>query len=202
MYTLLIFLGYLTYDYKSKECYIPNKEIIEVFDDIISANDDYRFLNRMINDSRTLFEKTVNLNAKYVADNFQIVHRHFSDFKFYNNEGAFQSFISIAYYYPIKDYSVKYEYKYGEGYADAVFIPRKECKLSKETERPPMVIELKYGKESYIDPKEAIKQIKEKEYFDEMKEEGFKTIILVGLTYCKNDKDVYQHYCEIEKYEI
>ena len=203
LYSLLIYLGYLTYDYETNECYIPNKEILEKFDETMNSSSDYRFLNEMLNNSKTLLEKTIKLDTEYVKENFHIVHHDFNNFKFFNNEGAFHSFISVAYYSALKDYNIKYTYKPDEGYAVAVLIPRRECSLSKVTERPPIVIELKHGKEDYIDPKVAIEQIKTKQYFYEIKkDEGLNQGIIVGLTYCKNKQDVYEYFCDIEKYEI
>jgi hypothetical protein len=74
------------------------------------------------------------------------------------------------------------------GFADIVFIPRK---LSN---KPAMVVELKYNK----DAQSAIRQIKEKKYVKSL-EEYQGNLLLVGINY---DKETKTHECVIEEWEM
>ena len=74
----------------------------------------------------------------------------------------------------------------GKGYADIVFLPRKQ------SDKPAMVVELKYDKSA----KGAIAQIKEKQYMEALAEyKG--NLLLVGINY---DKEKKKHSCIIEEW--
>ena len=73
----------------------------------------------------------------------------------------------------------------GKGYADIVFLPRRN------SNKPAMVVELKYNKSA----KGAISQIKEKQY-TKVLEEYNGNLLLVGINYDKQKKE-YQ--CMIEE---
>ena len=72
----------------------------------------------------------------------------------------------------------------GKGFADLVFIPRKS------TDKPAMVIELKWDKSADT----AIEQIKRKQYTDKISEYSGE-ILLVGINY---DTETKKHSCIIE----
>ena len=76
----------------------------------------------------------------------------------------------------------------GKGFADLVFVPRK-----KFMDKPAMIVELKWDKTA----KGAINQIKNKQYFESLKEyQG--NLLLVGINY---DKQTREHQCVIEKFQ-
>lgn len=76
----------------------------------------------------------------------------------------------------------------GKGFADLVFVPRK-----KFMEKPAMIVELKWDKTA----KGAINQIKNKQYFESLKEyQG--NLLLVGINY---DKQTREHQCVIEEFQ-
>ena len=76
---------------------------------------------------------------------------------------------------------------YGKGFADLVFIPKKQF-----AEKPALVVELKWDKSA----ESAIKQMKEKKYFESL-EEYQNNMLLVGINY---DKKTKEHVCKIEEY--
>ena len=76
----------------------------------------------------------------------------------------------------------------GKGFADLVFIPRKQF-----PDKPALVVELKWNKSA----EGAIEQIKRKEYCRSLEEyEG--NLLLVGVNY---DKETKEHTCVIEEYK-
>ena len=72
----------------------------------------------------------------------------------------------------------------GEGYADMVFVPRKNCTS------PAFIVELKYD----LSAETAIDQIKQKKYFECLKDYSGE-ILLIGVNY---DKKTKEHSCVIE----
>lgn len=74
----------------------------------------------------------------------------------------------------------------GKGFADIVYIPRK-----KYPDKPAMVVELKWDQ----DAAGAIRQIKEKQYCESLKEyQG--NLLLVGINY---DRKTKKYICVIQK---
>lgn len=100
-----------------------------------------------------------------------------------------RSVVKLA-YFSYKDYYLKFEeLPAGNGYADIVYLPKKDSPL------PALVIELKWNKSAVG----AIEQIKDKHYPDAIKDYGGE-VLLVGINY---DKDApageRKHTCKIEK---
>ena len=74
----------------------------------------------------------------------------------------------------------------GKGFADIVYIPRKN-----HLDKPALIVELKWDK----DAKGAIDQIKDKKYLDSIAKYTGR-MLLVGINY---DKKTKKHECEIVK---
>ena len=72
----------------------------------------------------------------------------------YNDENSLSCVISLAYYAARKDYFMIRELPSGKGYADIVFLPRKNRNI------PALVIELKWNQNADT----AIQQIRKKQY--------------------------------------
>ena len=105
----------------------------------------------------------------------------------YNNENALSCVISLAYYNAVNEYNIIRELPTGYGFADMVFLPRKN------SDKPAMVVELKWNQSALG----AISQIKEKHYVQALSEyQG--NLILVGINY---DKESKKHQCVIEYVE-
>ena len=102
---------------------------------------------------------------------------------------SLRSVIKRAYFSYADEYLKFEELPAGDGYADIVYLPKKDSPL------PALVIELKWNKSA----EGAIKQIKDKHYPDAIKEYGGE-ILLVGINY---DKDApagkRKHTCVIEQ---
>ena len=105
----------------------------------------------------------------------------------YNDENALSYTISLALYAARNFYTIHRELAGGKGFADLVFIPKKQF-----AEKPALVVELKWDKSA----ESAIKQMKEKKYFESL-EEYQNNMLLVGINY---DKKTKEHVCKIEEY--
>jgi hypothetical protein len=183
--TVLIHLGYLSFDWKRNQCYVPNKE---VEGELVNAikNNKWEEVIKSINQSERLLEATLRGNSDYVAKALNAAHTEHTSILSYNDENSLACVISLAYYYARNDYHIHREYPTGEGYADLVLIPRKHV------DSPALVIELKYNK----DTEAAISQIKKRNYPQQVAEYTG-DILLVGINY---DKDTKQHECQIERW--
>ena len=135
--------------------------------------------------SDELLKATLNCNEEKVAELIEQVHQDNTSVLKYNDENSIACVISLAYYTAQNKYIMHRELATGKGFADLVFIPRKNVEL------PAIVVELKHNKTSET----AIEQIKHKNYTDKIA--SFTgDILLVGINY-DDDKG---HSCVIEKF--
>ncbi|MCI9611822.1 MAG: AAA family ATPase [Eubacterium sp.] len=184
--TLLVHLGYLTYDKKIGAALIPNQEIAQEF---LNAADGpgWSGLAQAISCSEKLLCSTWKMDGDAVAKGMAVIHNETASMLQYNNENSLTCAVLIA-YYSAKAYYLNpvMELPSGRGFADVVYLPKRNVN------RPALIIELKWNKTA----QEAVRQIKEKEYAAWL-EAYTGEILLVGINYDKKDK---VHKCIIEKY--
>ena len=182
--TVLIHLGYLSYDWSKSECYIPNREVSGEMVNAVKANN-WTHLSEAIEKSRLLLQATLDGDEEAVAKGVDAAHDENTSILSYNDENSLACVLSIAYYYAKNDYIMHRELATGKGFADIVLIPRKNV------DSPAIIIELKVNK----DADSAIDQIRRKEYPAKV-EEYADRLLLVGINY---DRETKQHTCRIEK---
>ncbi len=191
--TLLIHLGYLAYDFEKREVFIPNYEIREQFIStvrIMGWNDVIKSL--ML--SEELLNATLQMNEAKVANIIEQMHYENTSILKNNDENSLSCVVSLAYYSAKKNYTMYRELAGGKGFADLVFVPKKN------NQNPAFIIELKW-KES---AETAINQIKSNRYVECLKEYSGE-VILVGISYEKSHKQkngYKNHNCKMEKIKI
>ena len=151
----------------------------------VSVLDDYTVTDKIIKESEDLLQATIDGDEETAARALDESHIHVTSNRSYNNEDALQSAIYLAYIYALNKYTVIKEMTTGRGFADVAFIPF-------VPDIPAMIIELKHNKCA----ESALDQIKEKKYFDSLKDyEG--GLLFVGVNYDEKDKT---HTCRIENF--
>jgi hypothetical protein len=185
--TLLVHLGYLSYDSEKGTVAIPNKEVAQEYVNAVSTMD-WREVTDAVQESRKLLEALWDLNSVKVAEGIDRAHEEISILR-YNDENSLSCTINLAFYFAREYYTIVREMPAGKGFADICFIPRKI-----HEDKPAVVIELKWDKSA----KGAIAQIREKGYVDALKE-YHGNLILAGINY---DKKTKKHSCELEKKDI
>ena len=184
IFTLLVHLGYLTYDFDTNQVWIPNSEVAQEFVNSIEDGG-WEEVVKAIKSSDELLKATLNYNEEKVAKLIDKVHSDNTSILKYNDENSLSCVISLAYYSARKTYTIERELPAGKGFADLVFRPRKN------NSNPAMIVELKYDKSA----EGALEQIKKKQY-DHCLKDYSGEILLVGINYDKDDK---RHTCKIEK---
>ncbi len=182
--TLLVHLGYLSFDFDKSTVRIPNEEVRREFVRAVK-NGSHKELAKMVATSNELIEHTIDEDAEEVANAIEKVHSQATSPTFYNNEQALRSTIRFAYIAAVDDYVEIQELPSGKGYADIVYIPKKT------SDKPAMIIELKWNKTS----DGALNQIKQKNYPEIVKKLSG-DVLLVGINY---DEKTKKHECTIEK---
>lgn len=184
--TLLVHLGYLTYDFDTHEVWIPNQEIMGEYAATLKVLG-WSEVAEALRQSDGLLKATLNMDAEQVERTLEKIHQSETSIMAYNDENALSSVITIAYYTARKSYVLARELPSGKGYADISFFPRTGVST------PAMVVELKVDK----DADSAIDQIKRKEYVEGLMAYTGK-VLLVGICY---DKKTKKHRCKIEEIE-
>ncbi len=186
VFTLLIHLGYLGYDERDRCVFIPNGEVRSEYVNAVSVSE-WGEVSKALKNSADTLNAIWQGRPKQVAEGIRQAHFETSHIQ-YNDENALSYTISLALYAARNFYTVHRELAGGKGFADLVFLPRKQFQ-----DKPALVVELKWDK----DARGAIEQIKEREYCKSL--EGYEgNIILVGVNYEVKSKE---HTCVIEWHE-
>ncbi len=186
--TLLIHLGYLTFDKGPQEAYIPNREVAQEFMNAVDGPG-WDGLVQALGRSESLLKSTWAMDGNAVAEGLSVIHNETASMLKYNNENSLTCVILMA-YYSAKAYYINpiMELPSGKGFADVAYLPKRNM------DYPALIIELKWGKSA----QGAISQIKEKGYVSWV--EGYTgDILLVGVNY---DKEKKVHQCAIEQYQL
>ena len=182
--TLLVHLGYLTFDFYTKQVWIPNSEVAQEF---INSIDDggWEEVMRSVRASDELLKATLACDEEKVAELIEQSHQDNTSILKYNDENSLSCVLSLAYYSARKSYIIERELPAGKGFADLVFKPRSNC------HSPALVVELKYDSSA----ENAVEQIKEKQYMDCLQDYSG-DVLLVGINY---DKETKRQSCKIER---
>ena len=182
--TLLVHLGYLSYNDEREKVRIPNYEVQREFERTIEE-DNWEYVAKTLRDSEQLLEDTLAGNAEAVESAIDAAHQENTSILKYNDENSLACVLSLAYVAARKDYMMLREMPSGRGFADIVLVPRRNV------DRPAVVIELKKNHSA----ESGLEQIKEKRYAESLRE-YVGEVVLVGINY---DKDTKEHSCVIER---
>ena len=187
--TMLIHLGYLGYDNQTKELFVPNQEVLQVFKTSTKSRA-WAITFRALENSRKLLEATWAGDEETVAELIEDAHDKAGN-KTYHTEAGLSYAVQLAYYAAQDYYTVIPELDSGKGYADLVYLP-------KTPDIPAIMIELKYDENA----RSVITQIHRQRYPDRL--EHYKgNLILIGINYDRtvsNDSPSFKHHsCTIER---
>lgn len=183
--TLLIHLGYLTWQEEDRTVRIPNEEVRIEFEKILEGTGVNAKWNELIERSQKLLRDTIAGNGENVVKAIEAVRVTQYAPTFYNDEQALRYVIKFAYIAAVDEYLKIEELPSGKGIADVVYLPKRKSGL------PALIVELKWNKSS----EGAIGQIRSKEYPEILKDYGGE-IVLVGINYNEKTK---VHSCVIER---
>ena len=182
--TLLVHLGYLTYDSASETVTIPNKEVSKEYVNAIRTMD-WHEVAQAVEDSKKLLESLWAMDTEAVAKGIDRAHNEIAILQ-YNDENALSCTIQLAFYFVREFYTVIRELPGGKGFADICLIPRKL-----HMDKPAVIVELKWDQSA----SGAISQIRERNDTDALRD-YHGNLLLAGINY---DKKTKKHTCVIEK---
>lgn len=182
----LIHLGYLAYNSKLNEVYVPNEEVRR---ELLKSLDDcaWKEYIEIIKNSKNFLEKVFEKDCNYVALELEKVHEQRTSIISYNSEDSLKYTVLTAFAATCENYQKPLlEMPTGKGFADIVYIPKAEYSKSV----PALIIELKFNKSA----SKALDQIKDRNYLEKVKDYS-STVMLLGISYDAKSK---KHECVIE----
>lgn len=188
--TYLIHLGYLAYDQRKQRAFVPNEEIRQELLKATKRKKWNEFLEFQ-KESAELLDATLDMDCENVAEKIEKIHMEYVSMIQYNDENSLSSVLTIGYLSAMQYYFKPVrELPTGRGFADFVFIPKKEY----VQDYPALIVELKWNQNA----RTALQQIKEKKYPVAI-EQYTGDILLVGINY---DKKTKAHQCVMEKIQV
>ncbi len=184
----MVVYGFLGYE---DGCvYIPNKELMNKFSDMLQKEPSLGYVHRLARESGRMLQATKSGDIETMMDIMEFVHNSESPLLSYSNEAELTTVVTLVYLEARDMYQIEREDKAGIGYVDFIFYP-----LKKDDDC--IILELKVDHTA----EEAVNQIKKRNYAlkfqgklgEKVKYTG--RILAVGIAYNKEDK---KHTCKIE----
>lgn len=181
--TLLVHLGYLAYDARTRTVRVPNDEVRAELARTVGKSRHPKLVGLMCESAR-LLEAIIAMDEAVVAEGFARVHDREAASLFYNNEQSLRAVVKSALVAAIDDYARIEELLGGKGFADVAYLP------ARGTLQPAILVELKWNKP--VDA--ALEQMRERRYAEVL--DGLDVpVLLVGVSY---DVKTRRHSCHIE----
>lgn len=189
IYSAMVVYGFLSY-LNGKVC-IPNKELMEKFDELLVKNESLGYVYRLAKESEKMLKATLAGDTLTMERILEFAHNTEVPLLSYNHETELSAIVNLVYLAARDSYRVEREDKAGTGYVDFIFYPY-------DTTADCIILELKVDHT----PDEAIAQIIDKKYALKFmpKLAGQKIytgrILAVGIGYWKESK---KHSCKVEE---
>lgn len=189
IYSAMVVYGFLSY-LNGKVC-IPNRELMEKFDELLVKNESLGYVYRLAKESEKMLKATLAGDTLTMERILEFAHNTEVPLLSYNHETELSAIVNLVYLAARDSYRVEREDKAGTGYVDFIFYPY-------DTTADSIILELKVDHT----PDEAIAQIIDKKYALKFmpKLAGQKIytgrILAVGIGYWKESK---KHSCKVEE---
>lgn len=189
IYSAMVVYGFLSY-LNGKVC-IPNRELMEKFDELLVKNESLGYVYRLAKESEKMLKATLAGDTLTMERILEFAHNTEVPLLSYNHETELSAIVNLVYLAARDSYRVEREDKAGTGYVDFIFYPY-------DTTADCIILELKV----VHTPDEAIAQIIDKKYALKFmpKLAGQKIytgrILAVGIGYWKESK---KHSCKVEE---
>lgn len=189
IFSSMVVYGFLSYE--NGKVSIPNKELMDRFDEMLQREPSLGYVYRLARASDRMLEATLSGDVDTMAEILELAHDTEVPLLRYNNETELSAVVNLVYLSARDRYRVEREDKAGTGYVDFIFYPETDKSLDS------IILELKVDSS----PEEAIRQIKTRKYDLRFREriDGEQKytgrILAVGISYNKKTK---KHICRVE----
>ena len=183
----MVVYGFLSY-YQGK-VYIPNKELMDKFDEMLQKEASLGYVYRLAKESERMLKATLEKDTSTMEEILEYAHNTETPILSYNNEVELSSIVNLVYLCARDRYQVEREDKAGLGFVDFIFYPENPADTG-------IILELKVDHTA----DEAVQQIIDKKYnlrFSGKAGEKAKytgEILAVGIGY---NKKIKKHQCRV-----
>ena len=188
IFSAMVVYGFLSY-HNGKVC-IPNKELMEKFDEMLRKEPAFGYMNRLAQVSQRMLRATLEGDTATMEEILEYAHNTETPVFAYNHETELSAIVNLVYLSAREQYRIEREDKAGIGYVDFIFYPEDKSAAG-------IILELKVDHS----PEAAIQQIKNKRYamrflgkLGEQRRLCGK-ILAVGISY---DRKTKHHQCRVE----
>lgn len=189
IFSAMVVYGFLSYE--NGYVYIPNKELMDQFSDMMQREAALGYVYRLAKASERMLKATLAGDEDTMASILEYAHNTEVPLLSYNREEDLAAIVNLIYLSARDTYRMEREQKAGVGFVDFIFYPVQDMKADG------IILELKVNDTA----ESAIAQIKEKKYAlrfapkmgEEPKYRG--RILAVGIAY---DKKTKKHHCKVE----
>ena len=121
IYSAMVVYGLLTYE--NKTVFIPNKELMDKFNELLLNNDSLGYVYSLARESERMLAATLAGDTDTMADILAFAHDTESPILSYNSETELAAVVNLVYLGARDRYRVEREDKAGKGYVDFIFYP-------------------------------------------------------------------------------
>ena len=189
IFSAMVVYGFLSY--ADGQICIPNKELMDKFDDMLMKESSFGYVYRLAKESARMLSATLAGDTDTMTSILEYAHNTESPLLAYNHETELTAVINLIYLAARDKYRVEREDKAGIGYVDFIFYPynpKDTC----------LILELKVDHSA----DDAIQQIIDRKYAlrflgktaEKQKYTG--DILAVGIGY---DRETKKHACKVVK---
>ncbi len=189
IFSAMVVYGFLTYE--NGKVFIPNKELMDRFTDMLRKEPSLGYIYRLARKSECMLQATLRGDTEVMTEILEYAHHTETPMLHYNNETELAAIVNLVYLSAGDSYRVEREDKAGTGYVDFIFYP--EIDPSADG----IILELKIDHT----PEDAVRQIHERKYalrfYGKTGELPKYTgqILAVGIAY---DRKTKKHSCKVE----
>lgn len=188
IYSAMVIYGLLTYE--NGEVFIPNRELMDKFNELLLSNESLGYVHRLAKESTKMLNATLCGDTETMSEILEYAHNTESPIFSYNSEIELSAVVNLIYLAARDKYHIEREDKTGKGYVDFIFYPVKPASDG-------IILELKVDNT----PEKALRQIKARDYLLKFQGRLGDTprytgrILAVGMSY---DRKTKKHSCKVE----
>ncbi len=189
VFSAMVVYGFLSYENGCVR--IPNKELMDKFDDMLLKESSLGYVYQLAKASSDMLKATLEGNTVKMLEILEFAHHTEIPLLSYNNESDLTALVNLVYLAARDFYRIEREDKAGIGYVDFIFYPEIDYGADG------IILELKVGHTA----EEALAQIKDRKYALKFEGKLGETprytgrILGVGIAY---DKSTKQHSCKVQ----
>ena len=114
IYSAMVVYGLLTYDDSTGKVYIPNKELMDRFNELLLSKESLGYVYRLAKESEKMLKATLSRDTETMAEILKFAHDTESPILSYNSEIELSAVVNLVYLAARDRYHVEREDKAGK----------------------------------------------------------------------------------------